>query len=185
MNPCLPRTFLKYWDRAQAAFLVGMLQYLYQCYVPRRGPASWQFFEKVQYGEIVGWSAAVGHNLSFHLELIDIKPYGEVSLGKSLRTRHLVYTDTSTQASQGGPDSLRLCWIIWRVASHSGKGLACDVLKVWRGIAPLLCYYFRSHEMRQGSVLHMIDNMSVLCSLVLGASHAADLSELLYATVAI
>ena len=181
-----------------ASSVLGQLVSMSGAYEGRVGRGQLHFLRQRTSSVEVVLSEELKSEINFQLHLVDICPKRCVRLVPSEQSRFVVYTDASYGSVKDKSRSvLRLGWVVLDQLSGQAQGWTCDVpttvmdllpeqdtyIAYGEAFAPLLCLLQCAEVFKDSSVLMFIDNMGVLCSLVLGHSRAVDLSLPVYATI--
>jgi len=116
-------------------------------------------------------------------------------LQPALVRKVVVHTDASFHRDSCGLPCARLCYIICAAAEGVKRGAVIDVplavfssfeqrntqIAMAEGLAPMMVAYFEPNLLRECYAIFFIDNMSVMCSAVLGHSTQIDMSCIIFA----
>ena len=137
--------------------------------------------------------------LLFHLQLCKLCPKRTIPLTLQSRKQFVLYTDASYGSVKrpDGSSVLRLGWVLLELATNFRCAWTCDVPQVviadlpdqntyisyGEAFAPFLAFIQHENLLRCSSIIVFIDNVGVLCSLVVGHSRVVDLSLPIYSTI--
>ena len=180
----------------EARSLSGKLAHMAHFYLGRVGRGQIHAVFEQGLGKTAKVSPRLLRNLQFHLALIDLKPYRQVSLLPGRLNRRTVYTDASCEPAP--PRILPVVQVSWLVldtaagVAEGGFAIVPDAvlhsfqqrstyIAQGEAFGPLLAAHFHTDLLAQAHNIFFIENLGVLSALITGHARIADFGAVIHA----